>query len=413
MRRFLLLVLLILALGGGYWYFYLKPKQQIGSTTAQTSFRSFFSLGNKNSAEQDTAGDSTVADTALTPTSINPFTQLSAGPIAGYTTYTTTYTVTTPPATPKEKPTKQTITDHIVRYVSRSNGYVYEIKNDGIPTQISNIFIPNIYEAYFADNNQTVLLRFLRDDSQTIATYSVPIPELNPDGTRTQKDGYYLPDNIRSLSVSPDGKLVARLTTDASNAIVTTSDTKGGAVKEVLRTPFREWLLDWKNQLYVQTKASAIANGFLYRVDPTKRLTRIVGTVAGLTSSVSPKGTYVLYSESSETSFTAKILNTKTNSLKPIDASILPEKCVWLPDEDALCAGNTAIASSTYPDDWYKGTTSFMDAIYHVYAANGIITDLTEGNDTPYDMVNLQYNNEQNRLYFIDKKTGFLWQYAL
>jgi hypothetical protein len=414
MRRLLLIMLILILAAGGVWYFVVRPKQQNSNIEAGNGFRSFFSLGTSDDNAQlpevtDITGNSmdiTAADST--------FKQVSVGPVAGYTAYTVTQTVTVPAPDPKQKPTTQTITNHYVRYVSRSNGYVYEAKDGGIATQITNIFIPNIYEAYFADNNQTAILRFLRDDGQTIATYSVPIPLPNPDGTRTQKAGTYFPDTIQSFAISPDQKTVARLISDSTNGIITTSDSKGAAVKEIVRSPFREWLISWANQPYAQTKASASANGFLYRIDTiNKRLVRVVGSIPGLTASVSPKGSYALYSESTPDSFATRLYNTKTGSVKNFSSLILPEKCVWLANEDALCAGNENVAPATYPDDWYKGLVSFRDKLYRIYSNGALIDTLGGGEVYPYDMVQLSYSEPQNSLYFIDKNTGILWQHSL
>jgi hypothetical protein len=413
MRRFLVILLILAVAGGVVWYFVVRPKQQ-AATGSVGGFRSFFSLGDSSTTPEQADETSNGEDTVQATAPNDPFQKVSVGAIAGFTAYTETRTVTTPSADPKQKPVTQVVTDHVVRYVSRANGYVYEIRNDGVITQITNIFIPNIYEASFADNNQTVIVRFLRDDNQTIATYSVPIPGQNPDGTRTQKEGTYLPDNIRSLAVSLDGKALLRLTTDQTNAYVTTSDAKGGVAKELIRSPFHEWLVSWGSQPYVQTKASTAASGYLYRVDPAaKRLVKVIGSVAGLTTSISPKGTYVLYSESLPNNFTTKLFSTKTGSARNLDISILPEKCVWLQTEDAICAGNDTVPDGQYPDDWYQGTVSFSDKLYKVYAVGGLIDTLGNGSTNAFDMINLSYDGSQNRLYFIDKKTGLLWRYSL
>ena len=388
----------------------------------------------------------------------NPLKQLTGHPVAGYTIFSLTSTVSIP-STPSSSPAAtsstgstsspqdssgqasssrvnplkalsvkvskkttvapapttltQTVTDHYLRYISRLNGYVYEIKNGTIPLQISNIFIPNIYEAQFADSNSTTLLRFLRSNNQTIATYSMPIPPLNPDGTRTQNSGVYLPDNILAITVSPDQKLIARVAADQGGALVTTSTTAGTGIKTATRSPFKEWLPQWTNNaLYLQTKAASIADGFLYSIDSsTTRLRRVLGNVAGLTTSVSPSGTYVLYSQSVDGGFVTKIFNTRTNTTTNLSLIILPEKCVWLHSEDLLCAGNSSVPNGKYPDDWYAGTMHFSDQLYRINTTSNTYTVLYNDLTQSFDMTNLQVDEGQGFVYFIDKTTGYLWQY--
>jgi hypothetical protein len=119
------------------------------------------------------------------------------------------------------------------------------------------------------------------------------------------------------MTVSPDGTQVVRVTTDIKGAVITSSNTGGASIKTLAISPFTDWIPIWANKtVYLQTKASAYANGFLYSINPTTaRLQRIVGDAPGLTTSVSPSGTYVLYSESTQTGFVTKLLNTQPRHL--------------------------------------------------------------------------------------------------
>lgn len=425
MRKILIIIIGLILLGGVGWYFYSRNSTSTqGGVPSITDFSSFFPV--KDVTDPSLLGDGVVpagvvssstteAPVASTPTALSKFKQLTPHPVAGFTAYTEPYkvTVAADPTNPKSKQTTETRYKHLIRYVSRTSGYVYEIEDSGVPLQVSNVYIPNIYEAVFGSKNQTALLRFLRDDMRTIATYSVPIPPLNPDGTRTQKAGVYLPDNLQQIAVSPDGSQVARLSTDAQGTALTLSTPTNTGISLLLRQSFSEWLLTWggAKTLYLQTKASAQALGYLYKVDTTeKKLRRVVGDINGLTTSVSPSGTYVLYSQSGNNGFVTKLLNTKTNTTRTLNLSILPEKCAWLQNEDLLCAGNTFVAEGTYPDDWYKGVISFNDALYRIYTNTITYETIYDGTERSFDMTNLAVDETNSTLYFIDKPTGILWQ---
>jgi hypothetical protein len=427
MRRFLIILLVILLVGAGIWFFYLKPKQSSGVSPVPNILKPFFptSTSNGNSFGTDTGVLNGPTTNNSTSTSPQPaFKQVSARPVAGYTIFSQTNTVSIPStpittkpssgktALPATKPIVQTTTDHVLRYISRINGYVYEIRNNSVPLQITNILIPNVYEATFADANNTAVERFLRADNETIATYTLPIPPLNSDGTRTQKTGTYLPDNIYNLAVSPDQKQIARVTADQTGGIVSLSNSIGTQIKTVIRSPFVEWLPLWSgNTLYIQTKATGTANGFLYSVNQaTSRLQKVIGDVPGLTVSISPSGAYVLYSESTAGGFVTKILNTKTNSITNLGLVILPEKCAWLQNEDLICAGNSSVPNNTYPDDWYAGVMHFSDQLYHIATKSNTYVVLYGGQQQSFDMTNLQVDEGQQIVYFIDKTTGYLWQ---
>ncbi|MBY0328499.1 hypothetical protein K2Q02_00155 [Patescibacteria group bacterium] len=412
MRRIFIFLTLFLLIGGGIWYFFIRPNSDTTGNPITNVFESFFP--NDSSLIPP---DGIITETAAPQTDTRKrFTQVTPRPIAGYSIFALSKTLTTPNPEQPLKPIISTITDHYIRYVSRANGYVYEIKNTEPSVQVSNILIPNIYEAVFANSNTTAILRFLKPDTQTIATYSVPIPPLNPDGTRTQKAGVYLPDNIDSLVVSPDSTVIARLTTEAAGGVISTSTASNTIKKDLIRTPFKEWLLQWptQNTVYVQSKASSTVNGFLYKIDSAAgRLRRVLGDIPGLTTSISPTGAYVLYSQSNGTGFSTKLFNTTTGTVTTISLSILPEKCVWYSNSDILCAGNNSVTQAIYPDSWYAGLSHFQDQLYRINTSTNTYSVLFDGSQQSFDMTNLSLDEGQNLLYFIDKSSGLLWKFDL
>lgn len=415
MRKGILILILILFVVVVGWSFYKKSKSTTGAD--QTSgFKSFFPFGNSNSA---TEPDGTLSQNE--PRTINtdgsttnsPFKKITSHSVSGFTFFLSKTTLTTPTQNTKEKSKVETVIDKNIRYVSRTSGYVYEIKNGGTPIQVSNIYIPNIYEALFSPNGGSVILRFLRDDQRTIASYVVPVPDKNPDGTRTQKDGIYLPDSTLALDIAPDSTSIARVVPDGELTTLSSTTLANTGRKELYRGPFREWLVSWPTQksVFLQTKASGTTVGFLYEVDSVnKRLSRILGDVQGLTTSVSPDGAYILYSESNKDSFTTKLLSTKTGSVKTLGLSVLPEKCVWTKSNDLICAGGNT-PPGTYPDDWYAGIISFSDRIFRIYSGAGAFDVLYSG-DEEFDMTNLRLDEETSTLYFINKKDASLWQFS-
>ncbi len=414
LRRILLILILVGLASGTAWYVLVgrnKTNTDIGGRTGL-----FFPLGGERTNEENQPEEQTGTNTPGSTTSISQssFKKITNNPVAGYAFFTTTRTITTPNSDPKKKPIVETVVDKVIRYVSRQSGFVYEIKNNTVALQVTNLFIPNIYEVVFADTYNTALLRFLRDDNQTIATYSVPIPPENTDGSRTQKEGMFLPDNITGLSVSPDRKEIVQLVPITNGSTLTTSTSQNKSRKELLLSTLKEWIIFWPQAktLYVQTKAAGTVDGFLYKINRDERqLRRIVGSTKGLTTSVSPSGTYILYSQSSSTSFTAKLFNTKTGVTQNLNLSILPEKCTWLQNEDLICAGTTTPPEGVYPDVWYAGLVTFSDQLYRIYTS-GLFDVLYENNEYSFDMTNLQADESSNILYFVDKSTGLLWQFS-
>ncbi len=414
MRRILIIILIVALIGGSVLIFRGINKKNSGEApeVSQRTFRSIFGIGKNNSTSQeDTSAGDVTADIPELPRD-SKFKVVSPSAVAGYTVFDVKKKITIPPLAPGFKPTVEEVTEHVVRYVGRANGYVYEIKDGGVPTQISNIFIPNVYEASFATPNDA-LIRFLRDDERTIATYHIPVPGENPDGTRTQAPGTYLQDHIKNFVVSPDGKTIAQVVPENGLASISTVDLLGKNKKELLKSSFHSWIISWPGQqVYLQTKASFVAAGFLYRIDiVNKRLLRVLGDIRGLTTRISPTGRYILYSESAREGFQSKLLDTKIGTTRLLSASILPEKCTWPKDETLFCAGNEYIAPGTYPDDWYAGITLFDDKLYRIIPSVGVIDTIDTGEEWSYDATNLFIDEVRRLLYFTDKRTGILWQF--
>lgn len=411
MRKVLIVIVIILLVSTGilYWYSKKQPTSTEQPPGATTFFPSdaLVAPGSDLIINDGSTGVQTGQNTSL------KFKQLSQSPVAGFSAFTQTLSKTIPSEDPKKKPTTETVVDRVIRYIARGNGYVYEIRNSTTPLQISNIYIPNVYEGHFADTNNTAILRFLRDDQRTIATYSVPIPSENQDGTRTQKQGIYLPEKITNLSVYADQKQITYLTSDNQNASILSATSQNTGRKELLRTPFHEWIIiqSTPKTVWLQTKAAAIADGFLYKIDTTdRRLVRVLGNIKGLTTSVSPSGTYILYSQSTSTGFITRLLNTKTGVSNNLNIALLPEKCTWLKNEDLICAGNGEMALGSYPDMWYSGLVSFKDKFYRIYTTSNTYTILSDGTERAPDATNLQVDENQDIVFFIDKPTGLLWQ---
>jgi len=418
MQKILLIVLISIIIAAGGWYWYAKSRQTAPGVPAITDFGAFFPVGE--------SGDPTLLDGLLQPNDSqsssvtlvpSQFKQLSPYPVAGFASFmkSTTKILPPDPAKPKAKPIVETIQEHVVRYVSRSNGYVYEIKDGESPLQVTNVYIPNIYETLFGENFNTALLRFLRPDQQTIATYAVPIPPENPDGTRTQKEGVYLPENILQSVLSPNKTQIAYLTENANGATISLASPTNAKRTTLIQTPFREWLLSWPSAktLYVQTKPSANVPGFLYKIDTTeKKLRRVLGDINGLTTSVSPSGTYILYSQRSPQGFVTQLHNTKTNTTRGLTLALLPEKCAWLQNEDLICAGAPTSPIGDYPDAWYQGVVSFSDQLYQISTSTLIYETLYGNTEKSYDMTNLYVDQSTRIVYFVDKQTGLLWQFS-
>mgnify|MGYP001590215757 CR=1 FL=1 len=95
-----------------------------------------------------------------------------------------------------------------VRYVAKATGNIYQTFADKVEEKkFSATIIPKVYDAYFGNHGEAVVMRYLKVDEKTIETFVGTLPKeylgTNPN-TNNEIKGSLLPDNIKDISLSPD-----------------------------------------------------------------------------------------------------------------------------------------------------------------------------------------------------------------
>ncbi len=322
----------------------------------------------------------------------------------------------------------------LVRYVLRENGNVHEIDvKTGVDTQLTNTTIPRIYEAFFGNQGNTVILRYLRHDytTDTIVTYLGDIQPATDGQTvgSLKKSTDVLPDNITAVSISPNGTNMLYLRT-IPEGISATIVSLGAFLspREVFRNSFREWapqLFD-NGTILLTTKPSALVPGFSYVYDNVKKtLTRIVREKNGLTTFGDPLGGRILFSENIAGNSLLGIYIEKgaaseegtINHEAAVSLTTLPEKCAWGPIYRTLYCGSAPNSSrSQLPDDWYQGLISINDMFWKVNTDNTDVTfiaDPKKAIEKNFDVTLPLVDSNEQYLFFVDKYDDSLWSMRL
>ena len=307
-----------------------------------------------------------------------------------------------------------TIATPAVRYTERATGNIFDFLSAvGTTSRQTNTTIPRIYQATFVQNATGVIYRYVGDDNHTIQTWFARIPET----IDTDLTGSFLSQNIVDMVSSPDTSRILGITSTTNSTRITASDPDGSNSVQLFSSPYSEWLLQWfnKNAFTVTTKASSVAPGYAYMINTiTKNTTKLLGGITGLTTTTSPDGTYILYSQSVGQGFTTALYNTKTHTTTNTIFTTLPDKCAWSADSQTVyCGVPYTIDGSSYPDAWYQGTVSFSDKLISVSMKDMSITPLPFDTDGTFDITQIQTDATQTYLGFINKKDMTLWQYKL
>lgn len=339
----------------------------------------------------------------------------------------------TPPKKGGEKTKKPTPppTEFVpaLRYVAKANGNIYQTFVDKIEERkFSTTIIPKIHEAFFGNSGESVIMRYLKLDDQTIETFVGTLPkELLGGDTigNNEVKGSFLPNNIKDISLSPDTSKMFYLFVSENNLvdnmIGTTLNFLNNKKVQVFDSPFTEWLSQWpnSNMITLSTKPSANVPGYMYTIDSAGRnLTKILGDINGLTTLMSPNGKLILYGDNN---LSLNVYDIDTRNSNVLGVKTLPEKCLWKKGGKAsdviYCAVPEFINSGQYPDSWYQGEVSFSDQLWKIDVKTGnatiIVDPITVVGGEEIDGIKLSLDESENYLFFVNKKDSFLWKFDL
>lgn len=308
----------------------------------------------------------------------------------------------------ESKTTKEEIQHEIipsVKYVERKNGHIYQTTLPDMTTQkISNSTIPSIYEAFLNKTGNTVIYRYLSEDS-IISTFLA---------TMGKSNGQYLPANITDVSVSKDKEKFFYLVKSNNSVQGVVRNFETGVYQNIFNHQLTEWISSWdiNDNIYLTTKASYFATGAMYKLNENnKTISKVLDGVKGLTTQISPDGKNVLYSTNSVNGPKLMIYSVKDNKSIDLDIYGLPEKCTWSQDNITIyCAVPNLIKGNQYPDVWYQGIVSFDDYFIMINTKGPeVFTIINSKEETPTDGISLTLDVNEKYLFFINKKDYTLW----
>jgi hypothetical protein len=296
-----------------------------------------------------------------------------------------------------------------VRYTERATGHIYNINLKNGQSQImSDSTIPAIYESFFNRSASSVLYRYLSNDRKTISSFL---------STMGESGGEFLEENIINVSLSSDKNNFFYLVKTNNGVIGFIKSFNSIDKREVFTSPFSEWISQWANEekIYLTTKPSYLYKGSLFEYNiKTKKIEKILGGILGLTSLSNNDGTKILFNEVAEYGSVLKILDTKTKEIKETNIYGLPEKCIWsINNIDVYCATpNNKVGE--VPDIWYQGLLSFNDSFIKINGDTGFSSNILNSEEiTPVDAINLFLSENENQLFFTNKKDYTLWSLIL
>lgn len=405
----LILTVFLGALGALIWFYFTSNNTAITAPTpiVGTDVYDPFGTGSISNVVNTPAGIDTNYTPPIIPNTPDRLRQISEEPISGFSIIDNTKASTTN-----------------IHYILRANGNIYEAYTNSLEQKrLSITTIPKVYESVWLPDGARLVIRYLKDASENIQTFSVKI---NPATTTLNEfqggvDGNHLPENISGIAVNPTGDKIFYLINSLNGASGYISKPDGLNKKLIFETPLIEWLVSWPKEqtITLTTKPSANIAGYMYFLNSqTGNLSRVLGNINGLTTKTNKTATEVLYSDSSKGTPKLYLYDVKTNVSKSLLWNTLPEKCLWSSTDDKIiyCAVPKAFEVGDYPDIWYMGLTNFTDDIWMLNTdtmAATLVSDIQNENSRSMDVIDVQTDKNDNYLFFTNKTDLTLWSLRL
>ncbi len=389
------LLLLILVI-----YYFIAGKSNNTNTTQPSVFKSFFPFGGSTPPEPVQPIVEPVQPTnPQTENYAKKLRKLSAEPVAG-------------------SGVQDIKTGTVVRYIEKATGHIFELdlfspRKD----RISNTTIPLAYDAVWGNNNNSLIARYLKDDNQTIDTYSLNIKAVSTT-TENTISGITFPSHINDVSVL--GNSVFYIIQNRTGSVGYISNIDGSKKRQIWNSPIREVLGQFVNGTTVSltTKPAPNIPGFMYTVNISNGQTKkILGNIVGLTTLMSPDGTKILYM-SSGNGVGASVYDTVSKKYTNITPITFPEKCVWSKKIKTIvyCAVPRESITPDSLTSWYMGLSQFTDDIWQYDTKTNtskIVESLYDDSGEVIDVIKPILSDGEQYLVFINKRDGSLWSLDL
>jgi hypothetical protein len=411
LKKFLkLLAVLLVAIFvfGIYLYFTRNSGQPDGQPNRPFSFFPFGEPSEVNVPSVTPEPADPTDNQTETPTAVEPrIKQLSDKAVAGASIFTETFEIEQ--SGTSTEPETETVV--FARFIQKEDGAIFDVNTQTSNTaQVSDTVIPRIYEAFFGGENlNSVILRYLKGDNETIETFGGEI-------SQGKLSGGFFPQNISFLDISPDKNSVFYLTHQGEYTEGVTSDFENNNKKPIFDHPFSEWMPDWGNDstITLTTLASSETEGFVYSLGASRGdFSKEFSGKDGLTTLTSPDGTKILYSEILNGALRLSVYDKQDRSHTNLGMQTLPEKCIWEDDSMRIwCGVPTQINTSNLPDMWYRGSTSFTDSVWLLDTesnAHQLISDPRGEANLYLDITKIDISPDESYMIFVDKKTDLLY----
>jgi len=306
-----------------------------------------------------------------------------------------------------------------VRFVAKENGHIFDVPTKSTSRKrISNTTILRIWDTLWLKDSSQFVARFIDEDSSDIESfYAKVISEEEREGDNTL-DGSFLTKNITDIAYSKDKDKIFYIAPGGEGSLGMISNPDGSKKVQILDSPISEWNVTWPQEdtITLTTKPSFNVQGHLFFLDvDTERLSNVLSGINGLTTLVNSSADKVLFTQNKANRLLLSVLDIDEQEVTDLPLWTLAEKCIWSEQNNNIiyCGVSSFIPRAESLDLWYQGLTTFSDSVWKI----DIETQTAEVLASPIgiageeiDLIKPSLSENEDYLFFINKKDSNLWQ---
>ena len=294
----------------------------------------------------------------------------------------------------------------LVYFVEGGTGHVYTIDPmiEGSESRISNVTVPVATKAVVADDGMHIAIRSGNQPESEVTVL-----------TRAGEtvESFTLDEPVRDFTITTNNDVLYTVA-GGSGLYGKSLDLETNTTKTIFEIPFREATIVWgkgpDDSHYVFPKSSRYLEGYLYEIK-AGAFRRLPVSGFGLLANGAPNE--VLYSTLESDTYVSRLLNVEAKLAQDLPLTFIPEKCTF--GVTLLYCGVSYNPNDYgFPDNWYRGETSFADNIWKLspqtLELNLVINTLDESG-RELDMINPEAGADDRFLYFVNKNDYSLWTY--
>jgi hypothetical protein len=303
------------------------------------------------------------------------------------------------------------IDKRLMRYLEAGTGHIYEINMEtGEEIRLSNITIPNAYEAIFTQSGSYAIVR-------AGSSLTSEIVFINLKQTEPKRESVPITPN-QLLSGPSDSFFYS--TAGRNGLEVRSRDLNTNIDTLAFIIPFTSATiqigLNNTHPPFLYTKPASLLFGYAYEVNQSNNLVRL--PVSGNSLTGIHTGEYIIFNRLQGDIYRSEIYNRSNGNIINSSIIALPEKCgVSRLDTSMIFCGYTISRYDYhYPEEWYKGVRTFTDSLWAINLSTGsaiqlVIPQAVTGRTL--DIYNVSNGTDGKMVYFLNIADKTLWVYEL